>query len=86
MLLWFSIVTSERSIQTTYCLTESVPFICREKFPDLFAFQGGPNDRSDPNSYLYWVVCISGVVLLPLALIHAALRLPYAAYIGTIVS
>jgi len=30
-------------------------------------------------------VCISGVLLLPLAPIHAALRPPYAAYIGTIV-
>ena len=75
-------VTSEKSIYIHF----RISYIRRERFPEFpFAVQGRPNDRSDPTSYLYWIVCISGVILLPLALIHAALRPPYAAYIGTIV-
>lgn len=87
MFIWLSVVNYKKSMQTAYCGTLSAPFIRREKIPDfVFVRQGAPNDRSDPDSYLYWIVCISGVVVLPLALLHAALWPPYAAYIGAIVS
>ena len=43
-------------------------------------------DRDEPFSYPYWIVCISGPFVFAAAVIHAAIWKPYSLIVGAIVS
>ena len=48
---------------------------------------GRVNDRSDPSSYPYWVVCFTGPLVIVTAFFHAALtRKPISPVMGAIVA
>ena len=43
-------------------------------------------DQNDPNSYLYWSVCIAGPVMILAAATHAILWQPFSSIVGAVVS
>lgn len=60
--------------------------LLREEPSDFFTFEKGPNDRAEPESYPFWIVCFSGVAAVVFALLHAALWRPFSMIFGAIVS
>lgn len=61
-------------------------FILREESSTIFNSPKSANDRSDPQSYPFWMVIFCGIAVVVAALLHAAFWKPFSMIFGAIVS
>ena len=73
--------TKQRSIKSWYVLS-----LLYNSSDQLEFGQVGPNDKDNPLSSAFWIVCISGPFTFIAAILHAALWRPLSPFMGAVVS
>lgn len=75
-----------RLTENNNCKVNGNSSIRREESNTVFNAPKSPNDRSDPQSYPFWMVIFCGIAVIVAALLHAAFWKPFSMIFGAIVS